>query len=87
MINEIEEIKNNALIVDEGGVVNIPILMFCSNGDGTGWDEDKWVKLQSDYIDKNKRGKLVKLNCSHYVHNHEYEKIGEDIKGFIREID
>lgn len=87
MINEVAEIKNNASIVDEGKRVDIPILMFCSNGNGTGWSEEKWRKIQDDYKSKNKNCKLINLECSHYVHNHEYKKISEDIKSFIIEID
>lgn len=87
MINEVEEIKNNALIVDKGKIVDIPILMFCSNGNGTGWNEEKWKKIQNDYINKSKRGKLIDLECSHYVHNHEYKKIAKNIKSFVIEID
>lgn len=85
MINEVEEIKNNALIVDRGNVVDIPILMFCSNGSGTGWNKEEWRKFQDDYINGSKRGKLINLDCSHYVHNHDYKKIAENIKSFIIE--
>lgn len=87
MINEVAEIKNNASIVDKGKRVDIPILMFCSNGNGTGWSEEKWRKIQDDYKSKNKNCKLINLECSHYVHNHEYKKISENIKSFIIEID
>lgn len=84
MLNEVEDIKNNASIVNEGGVVDIPILMFCSNGKGTGWSQDEWRKFQYDYIGLNTRGKIVDLECSHYVHDHEYEKIAEDIRSFVK---
>ncbi len=87
MINEAEEIKNNALIVDKGSIVDIPILMFSSNGNGTGWNKEEWKKFQNDYINKNKRGKLIDVECSHYVHNHKYKNIAENIKSFLTEID
>ncbi len=45
MINEMESIKSNAIKVKEnGGVPDIPILIFSSNGQGTGWDEEFWKK-------------------------------------------
>lgn len=39
MINEVIEVKNNAKKVSENSTPNIPILMFVSNGVGTGWSE------------------------------------------------
>ena len=33
-----------------------------------------------------KEGNLVNLECSHYVHNHEYKKISENMKMFIDNI-
>ncbi|WP_194189542.1 alpha/beta fold hydrolase [Clostridium chrysemydis] len=87
MINEVYEIKNNASIVKKGISVNIPILMFCSNGAGTGWNEDEWKKFQSDFINENKKGKLINLDCSHYVQNYEYKNIAKNIKSFTKEID
>lgn len=79
-------IKNNASIVAQGKKVNVPMLMFCSNGEGTGWDEEEWKKFQTDYISKNNRGHLIYLPCSHYVHNYEYEQIAENVKSFINGI-
>lgn len=87
MLNEVEEIKNNASIVGKGGISNIPILMFVSNGNGTGWSENEWRKFQYEYVNQIKKGKLVYLESSHYVHNYEYEKIAEDMKSFIEEIE
>lgn len=87
MLNEVDEIKNNALIVNEGKAVDVPILMFCSNGNGTGWSEEGWKNFQYDYIYENKKGQLISLECSHYVHDYEYKKIAEDKKAFIREIE
>ncbi len=47
MINEMESIKSNAIKVKEnGGVPDIPILIFSSNGQGTGWDEEFWKNLK-----------------------------------------
>ena len=83
MINEMESIKSNAIKVKENGVPDIPILIFSSNGQGTGWDEEFWKKSQKDYIEKIEFGKLVDLDCSHYVHNIEYEKIVNETKIFI----
>ncbi len=86
MLNEVKEIKTNASIVKEGGVPNLPILMFSSNGQGTGWDEDVWRTLQKDYIEKVEYGQIIDLDCSHYVHDIEYEEIADETKEFISKL-
>lgn len=86
MLNEVQEIKTNASKVKEGGVPNIPILMFSSNGKGTGWNEDIWRKLQKNYIQKAEDGEIINLDCSHYVHDIEYRKIANETEMFIRNL-
>ena len=87
MLNEVDEIKNNALVVSEGISVDVSMLMFCSNGKGTGWNEDEWRSFQNNYVNLNKKRRMVNLECSHYIHDYEYEKISEDIKSFVKEMD
>lgn len=86
MMNEIEQIKENADFVGKSGVPNIPFLMFASNGTGTGWNEDEWRELQYDYLENTKNGILIELDCSHYVHDIEYVQIAEEIKQFLNEL-
>ncbi len=83
MMNEVDSIKENAKLVEEAGVPQIPMILFVSNGSGTGWGEEAWRNYQKDYIEEAPNGKLVELNCSHYVHDHEYELIAEEISKFI----
>ena len=83
MLNEVKEIKKNALLVDEGEGVNIPMLMFVSNGQGTGWSEDQWKKLQKDFALEDEKREIVELDCPHYAHDYEYDKISKEIKKFI----
>lgn len=85
MINEIKQIKENAKIVEKGDIPNIPFLLFSSNGKGTGFEEKAWVRFQKDFsVQAN--GSLIELNCSHYVHNIDYEKIAEELKKFIKRL-
>lgn len=86
MLNEVHEIKTNASKVKDGGVPNIPVLMFSSNGKVTGWNEDVWRALQRNYIEKVEYGELINLDCSHYVHDIKYEKIANETKEFIRSL-
>lgn len=86
MLNEVFEIKTSASKVKEGGVPNIPTLMFSSNGQGTGWNEDAWRNFQNNYIEKVEDGEIINLDCSHYVHDIEYRKIANEIEIFLRKL-
>ena len=86
MLNEVRDIKENASKVNDGGVPNVPILIFSSNGEGTGWDEDAWKSHQQSYVEDVEHGEVIDLNCSHYVHNFEYEYIANKTKEFIRSL-
>lgn len=83
MMNEVGSIKESAKVVDDAGVPQVPMLLFVSNGSGTGWEEESWRNYQKDYIQEVSDGRLVELNCSHYVHDHEDELIAEEMSDFI----
>ena len=83
MMNEVGSIKESAKVVDDAGVPQVPMLLFVSNGSGTGWEEESWRNYQKDYIQEVSDCRLVELNCSHYVHDHEYVLIAEEMADFI----
>ncbi len=83
MMNEVGSIKENAKVVEAAGIPEVPMLFFVSNGIGTGWEEEAWRNYQKDYIQEVSNGRLVELDCSHYVHDHEYELIAEEMADFI----
>ncbi|WP_236694886.1 alpha/beta fold hydrolase [Peribacillus butanolivorans] len=86
MINEVDEIKTNAKKVEEGGMPYVPMLLFSSNGQGTGWDGNTWNSIQKDFISNADNGKLIKLDCSHYVHNIENERIDKESEKFMESL-
>lgn len=84
MINEAKRIKENAKIVAQNGVPQVDMLLFISDGTGgTGFDKETWRRIPEKYISEVKSGKYIELDCPHYVHDHEYEKISEEIKNFL----
>ncbi len=85
MLNEVEHVKENAETVRKNGVPKVPMLLFVSNGSGTGWNEEEWCAYQENYIENVVNGKLIKLDCPHYVHDYEYERISDVIKVFLTE--
>lgn len=86
MFKEINEIKTSAKRVGENNIPDVPILLFISNGEGTGWDPQEWIDFQLAYIKDTRGNKDIRLNCGHYVHDIQYETIVKESKGFIEEI-
>lgn len=82
-MNEVNSIKDSAKIVGEAGTPQIPMLLFVSNGTGTGWDIEAWCSYQKDYLDSLGHGDMIELDCPHYVHDYEYETISENIVEFL----
>ncbi len=86
MLNEVKWIKENAEIVQNNGVPQVPMLLFVSNGSGTGWNEEEWCGYQESFLENVENGRLISLDCPHYVHDYEYETIGEEIRVFLTEM-
>lgn len=85
MINEAKSVKDNARIVAQNGVPQVPMLFFISDGTGgTGFDKETWRRIQEKYISEVESGKYIELDCPHYVHDYEYGRISEEIKSFLR---
>ena len=86
MLNEVERIKENAEKVQNNGVPQVPMLLFVSNGIGTGWNEVEWREYQNSYLENVENGKLINLDCPHYIHDYEYNTISEEIRVFLTEM-
>ena len=84
MINEAKSVKDNARIIAQNGVPQVPMLLFISDGTGgTGFDKETWRRIQEKYISEVESGKYIELDCPHYVHDYEYGRISEEIKSFL----
>ncbi len=83
MINESEAVKANAEKTAAGGFVRLPVLMFISDGRGTGFEKDEWRRIAEEYISHIPGGRFIELDCPHYVHDYEYERIADEMKEFI----
>lgn len=87
MLREVQQIKASAKKVADGSTPKLPILIFSSNGEGTGWSESAWREYQSAFIASCTNGTIIELDCSHYVHDIEYKKIALDIKQYLGSIE
>ena len=87
MINEMRSVKENAKKVGSMGVPQLPMLLFISNASGgTGFDKETWRRIAIEYISQVNNGKYIELDCPHYVHDYEYEKIREETVKFLTDI-
>ena len=59
----------------------IPTLLFVSDGKEVA--DDNWAGIQRDYASKLSDSKVIELDCGHYVHNFEADRISAEIKDFI----
>lgn len=83
MINEMKTVKDNANVVKENGVPQVPMLLFVSNGSGgTGFTEERWRSIPKEYISASENARFIELDCPHYVHDYKYEEIGKEIRNF-----
>lgn len=83
MMNEVGSVKENAKIVEEDGIPQVPMLLFVSNGMGTGWNKENWRSYQIEYAESVENGIVIEMDCPHYVHDYQYEKMSEEIINFI----
>lgn len=86
MLNELKSIKENVKKLESIDTTNVPMIFFASNGEGTGYAKEEWRKFIIDYINSKQNGEYELLDCSHYVHNIEYQKIYEESVKFIEKI-
>ena len=84
MIEEAKSIRENADVVNLGGVPPVPMLLFISDGSGgTGFDMETWRQIPKDYLSMTQNGRFIELDCPHYIHDYEYERISKEMKSFL----
>ena len=83
MIKEAKAVKDNASYVLSKGIPQIPLLMFVSNGEGTGMKKELWKKCSETFVEQIHNGKIINLDCPHYIHDYCYNEISEEMKIFI----
>lgn len=80
-INELKYISENAKIVGAGEIPQVPMLLFISNDTFT----TELTDATQMYANTVENAKVIQLDCPHYVHDYEYNLIGEEIKNFLQE--
>lgn len=83
---ECKVVYKNASLVSQRTIPNIPMLLFSSNGEGTGLG-DSWVTYQRNFIKQSDKIQLVELDCGHSIHYYKSDLIASKTKEFLKVID
>ena len=81
---EVTQVKQNAELVSKEKLPKLPILLFSSNGQGTGYSQEEWQSFQKDFAAQHPQTELILLDCSHYVHDYARDELSEKIKQFLK---
>lgn len=75
----IERAVNNE--INAAPLPTVPMLMYLSIDSVQ--SGESWENGTQAMVHASENGQLIKLNCGHYVHDYEYERISTDMKVFI----
>lgn len=81
---EVMQVKQNAEAVSREKLPELPILLFSSNGQGTGYSQEEWQSFQKDFVAQHPQTELILLDCPHYVHDYASDELSEKIKQFLK---
>ena len=73
ILNEAFAVLNNAKIVERGDCISCPTLLFVSNGKQV---SSGWIEAIKEFAEKT-NAEMVCLNCGHYIHYFESEKVSK----------
>ena len=81
-VNEAAAVIRNAETVEAAGKIDCPILMFVSDGKQV---SPHWIENEKRFAERMNE-ETVFLNCGHYIHHYESERISQMIKKYVRQI-
>ena len=79
---QIDEMKE----LCDASVPNIPTLLFVSNGKYLAQmvgKPENWILIHKNYISNISEGRLIELDCGHWVHLDEKDRVSEEMISFI----
>ena len=66
--------------IESAPLPTVPTIQYVS---GVNKDNELWVNAHQEFVNASQNGRYVQLDCGHYVHNYESERIASDIKELI----
>lgn len=77
---EIEGVSKVFNEINNSSLPTVPTIQYVS---GVNRDNELWVNAHQEIVNASQNGLFVQLECGHYVHRYESERIARDIKEFI----
>lgn len=77
------EIEGVSKVFDEISNSTFPTVPTIQYVSGINKDNELWVNAHQEIVNASQNGLFVQLECGHYVHKYESERIADDIKDFI----
>lgn len=60
---------------------NLPVLLFVVKDDS---EVAGWLELHQKQVEHLDKGKVIELTGTHYLHHTQSERIGEEVRGFMK---
>ena len=76
---DVDNIKEVSIAIYSTPLPTVPTIQYITEED----EDDIWIVSAQKLADASKDGHVVKLDCGHYVHHYEYERIAKDMKDLI----
>ncbi|MGG5318312.1 alpha/beta fold hydrolase [Enterococcus sp. AZ072] len=83
MVSEINYVKANAKKVAAGACPQISVLCILADDKNNLKKIPSWGKIHKEYFAANQQTEFLELNCGHYVHNEEPERVAKAIEEFV----
>ena len=77
--NEAKALLKNAKLVHTAETIACPILMFVSDGKQV---SAGWIEHEREFAEQT-NARIIYLNCGHYIHYYESERISREIRAFV----
>jgi len=77
--NEAKALLKNAKLVHTAETIVCPILMFVSDGKQV---SAGWIEHEREFAEQT-NARIIYLNCGHYIHYYESERISREIRAFV----
>ena len=86
VVSESRDIMNISETVRSAHLPAQPCIHFIAQRDPSVTWAEKWRRTHQEYADASADGKMLQLNCGHYVHDFEPEKIADEIRELAKRL-
>lgn len=85
VISEITNVKESCDLIDSKPLPETPTLQLIAQK-RTAEEYEAWKASHQKIVDASKNGKLVELDCNHYVYKEEPDRVVQEIKEFLEKV-